>query len=50
MNSLINALKTVSKKVSELDYTNMTLEEVNEIKEKVNQYIKNIQGKDDTNV
>ena len=50
MNSLINALKTVSKKVSELDYTNMTLEEVNEIKEKVNQYIKNIQGKNDTNV
>ena len=50
MNSLINALKTVSKKVSELDYTNMTLEELNEIKEKVNQYIKNIQGKDDTNV
>lgn len=50
MNSLINALKTVSKKVSELDYTNMTLEEVNEIKEKVNQYIKNIQEKDEENV
>ena len=50
MNSLINALKTVSKKVSELDYTNMTLEEVNEIKEKVNQYIKGVQGKDDKNV
>ena len=50
MNSLINALKTASKKVSELDYTNMTLEEVNEIKEKVNQYIKNVQGKDEENV
>lgn len=45
MNSLINALKTASKKVSELDYTNMTLEEVNEIKEKVNQYISQVDSR-----
>ena len=50
MNSLINALKTASKKVSELDYTNMTLEEVNEIKEKVNQYISQVQNKGENDV
>lgn len=49
MNSLINALKEATAKVKKLDAEQMTLEEVEAIKERVNNHIKSI-GKDDTNV
>ena len=50
MNSLINALKEATAKVKQLDAEQMTLEEVEAIKEKVNNHIKSIQGSDDANV
>ena len=45
MNSLINALKEATAKVKRLDAEQMTLEEVNEVKEKVNQYISQIDSR-----
>ena len=45
MNSLINALKEATAKVKRLDAEQMTLEEVNEVKKKVNQYISQIDSR-----
>ena len=45
MNSLINALKEATAKVKQLDAEQMTLEEVEAIKEKVNQYISQIDSR-----
>lgn len=45
MNSLISALKEATAKVKRLDAEQMTLEELNEVKERVNQYISQIDSR-----
>lgn len=46
MNSLINALKKATKTVDECDYTKMRLDEVIDLREKINNYISEVKQKE----